>query len=80
MIGFFSSFFSRKINSTELFFYLLFAIAIANTVEPLFSGQLLKSRNYCQYNTVNKTPFKRPRPRPRFRRPDERSSIVFAPI
>ena len=36
-----------------------------NTVEPLLSGhplsgQLLKSRNYCQYNTVNKTPFKRP--------------------
>ena len=27
---------------------------------PLLSGQLLKSRNYCQYNTVNKTPFKRP--------------------
>ena len=26
---------------------------------PLLSGQLLKSRNYCQYNTVNKTPFKR---------------------
>ncbi len=35
------------------------------TVEPLLSGhplsgQLLKSRKYCQYNTVNKTPFKRP--------------------
>ena len=27
---------------------------------PLLSGQLLKSRNYCQYNTVNKTLFKRP--------------------
>ena len=27
---------------------------------PLLSGQLLKSRSYCQYNTVNKTPFKRP--------------------
>ena len=41
------------------------------TVEPLFSGhplsghpplsgQLLKSQNYFQYNTVNKIPFKRP--------------------
>ena len=35
------------------------------TVEPLLSGQplsgqLLKSQSYCQYNTVNKAPFKRP--------------------
>ena len=27
---------------------------------PLLSGQLSKSQNYCQYNTVNKTPVKRP--------------------
>ena len=27
---------------------------------PLLSGQLLKSRNYFQLNTINKTPIKRP--------------------
>ena len=27
---------------------------------PYLSSQLLKSRNNCQYNTVNKTPFKWP--------------------
>ena len=37
-----------------------------NTAEPLLSdhpqlsGQLSKFQNYCQYNTVNKTPVKRP--------------------
>ena len=38
---------------------LITILDLTNTVKPLLSGQLLKSRNYCQYNTVNKTPFKR---------------------
>ena len=35
---------------------------------PLLSGQLSKSRNYCQCNTVNETSIKQPRPP--FGRPD----------
>ena len=42
-----------------------YQVAIGITVEPLLSGHLLrgqlsKSRNYFQLNTISKTPIKRP--------------------
>ena len=64
--------------------------AFQNTVKPLLSGQpllrgqLSKSRNCSQYNTVNKTSFLAAtfikRPRPPFGRPDRASPIVFTSI
>ena len=49
-------------------------------VEPPLSGQLLKSRNYCQYSTANKIPLKATPIKwwqPPFCCPNELSSIVF---
>ena len=42
-----------KTPSASEFDFLLYQYN-SNTVEPLLSGQLLKSRNYCQYSTVKK--------------------------
>ena len=54
------------ITASQLRFLFSWVLSNFSTVEsllsghPLLSGQLLKSRKYFQYNTVNKTPFERP--------------------